>query len=158
MILKPWVVRYLLSIWIAIHLGRAWSILPSLPFHLSHILHVLWVAWMAGSSRTLRLFSSFLTVTFHCWASFSTSIKWGKWNPSHKGFFKTMVTHEKHLIQYGTYNKHTINKSSYYDQDRQHSTLVKNSGFGIRLPGFPSTFTGCVTLRKLYNLCLFPLL
>lgn len=62
-----------------------------------------------------------------------------------------MVAYEKHLTQCQTCNKCTINESS-YDQDRQHSTVVKNSGFGVRLSGFSSTFTGYMALHKLHNL------
>lgn len=45
------------------------------------------------------------------------------------------------------------NKSSYYDQDRQHSTVVKKSGFGVRRSGFPFTFTGCVRPYVSHTTC-----
>lgn len=41
------------------------------------------------------------------------------------------ILHEKRLTQCQTDNKHMINESRYYHQDRQHSTAVKNTWFGV---------------------------
>ena len=41
------------------------------------------------------------------------------------------ILYEKHLTQCRTDNRHMINESRYHHQDRQHSTAIKSTWFGV---------------------------